>query len=182
MLYSPIPDPSESAVERAKDLGSVEAILAPSHFHHLGIPDWLSHFPEAHLYAPDVSIPRLQRQRGLEFLPMSNILECLPDSVRIVEAEGVKAGEAWLITQDQQPALAVCDAFACAAKPDGDPTNPPKQRGAFKTMCVGDLAAYQAWATRTLRELKPQRLLPAHGGSSQADRLWQDLTRLVEEL
>ncbi len=182
MLYSPIPDPGESAVERVKDLGGVEAILAPSHFHHLGIPDWLSQFPEAHLYTPDVSIPRLQKQRGLEFLPIPNILECLPDSVRIVEAEGVKAGEAWLATQDQHPALVVCDAFACAAKPDRDLTNPPKQRGAFKMMCVGDLSVYQAWATRTLRELKPQRLLPAHGGSSQADTLWQDLTRLVEEL
>lgn len=70
----------------------------------------------------------------------------------------------------------------CAAAPDDPPGNAPKARGAFAAMCLGDRAAYKAWALARIAADRPARLLPAHGGAVAGPGLREGLREIVEML
>jgi len=180
MLYSPVPDPTEEALDAARKLGGVGAIIAPSPFHHLGVASWHTAFPDATVHAPEGAITRLEKRLGQ--VPSAD-LPTLPNGMAFLAPVGLKAPELWLSSQGSNGTLwAVCDAFAGPPGADDAPAEAPKARGAFATMCLGDPPAYKAWASNQIEVDSPTILLPAHGNRVEAAALPQYLSRIVEDL
>ncbi|GFE65729.1 hypothetical protein KIN_28030 [Litoreibacter roseus] len=179
-LYSPVPKPDDTALEAARDLGGVTTILAPSHFHHLGIADWRAAFPDATVCAPAAAIPRLENRLG------HSVFDTMPDLDRglsLMSPPGLRAAEVWLRAEGPDGvAWAVCDAFAGPAGSEDSPADSPKARGAFATMCLGDKTAYKNWAMTRIDADRPVLLLPAHGNAVSGPALADGLAAIVEAL
>ncbi|MFO6464214.1 hypothetical protein ACK8OR_07475 [Jannaschia sp. KMU-145] len=180
LVYSPI-DADPDAIAACADGREVRAFLAPSHFHHLGLQAWSDAFPDAAIHAPAAAIPRLEARTGLAIAPLAD-LPALAPGLSVLEAPGVKAGEAWLRAEGDGVTWAVCDAFATPAAPDDPPAQTTRPRGAFATMCVGDPAVYKAWALARIAADQPTQLLPAHGGAVAGPDVAARLAELVEAL
>ena len=45
--------------------GAVRALIASNAFHHLGVPEWKSRFPDAAIFAPAQAIARVEKQSKL---------------------------------------------------------------------------------------------------------------------
>lgn len=94
--------------------------------------------------------------------------------------DGLKQDELWIaVSGPTSRLLMVCDAFAADAKPDDTPLLPPKLRGAFATMLIGDRETYKMSATRILETVRPDVLLPCHGGMVCEPDLTAQLVSLV---
>jgi len=93
--------------------GKVSIILAPNHYHHLGLPRWRSAWPEAIVVASSTAIPRLQKQGHQNLQPLSAVSSKLGSAVQLVEIQGTKTGETFLIYQASPNEFhwIICDAL-----------------------------------------------------------------------
>jgi hypothetical protein len=90
LVHSPV----RQEIDAILAVGTPRLILAPNHFHHLGIPPLVAHAPAAQVFATDVTLPRLRRQQpGLTFHPLSDLEPQLPPGVRVRWLDGAKQGE-----------------------------------------------------------------------------------------
>ena len=176
LVYSPVPDPGEQCLLDLTALGDVSCILAPSHFHNLGIKLFLSRWPKTRLLAPTPARTRLKRVTGHEFSDIASIRDLLPPGIKLRQTEGLKGAEIWIHIHSALGNLrapAVCDSFFHMHNP---------KRGFFRIMMflVGGMpglrvsrmfkkvagmnrSTYGAWTRRELAELRPTMLIPTHG-------------------
>lgn len=186
-LYSPVAGLTPAFRESLDAVGRVSAILAPSHFHHLGIAEHAEAFSVSLVVAPDVAIRRLVRQTGMSFSPLATIEVQLLTGFAFHVTQGARAGEAWLrFPHADGIGWAVCDAFGAKAAPDEPRVSEPLIRGSFAMMCLPKGAErrqdYVAWAQARIKADRPTRLLPCHGAMVASPDLPAALDRLLETL
>ena len=167
-VYSPITELRKAAN------APVSAMLAPNHFHNLGIKPVLAAFPDAAVYASAVARPRVAKLTGVELLPLDELRARLPEGVTLLEPPGTRAGEVIMeVLTDDGPVWCAADAFFNIAHPLLSKAGfamrlfgngPHLKIGAtFRYIAVRDRKAYFAWLRETLDARKPTVLVPGHG-------------------
>ena len=124
LVYSPLPVASPMCWEQLSMFGQVSCIIAPSHFHNLGVKPLLERFPNAKLFAAPAAAKRLKKVTGLTFFDCAQLEGLLPNGLAIKQPEGLKTGDLWLTiknTGDRGPMLVVCDSFFNMTRPKKAP-------------------------------------------------------------
>lgn len=162
------------AMEELRALGEVRWLLAPNHFHHLGLSAYREAFPEARVVASATATRRL-RAKGYDVTPLADVDLGLPAGASVLVAEGTKNGEVVVSWPTPGGRLwIVCDAFF----------NVPSLRGAtgvllralgvgpglaigrtFHWVGIDDRRVYRAWLERALEQEAPDALSFSHGES-----------------
>lgn len=191
MIYSPIPLKKDESFRKLEELGQVSFVLAPNHFHNLGIKPFKKRYPGLRFVASDAAIPRLQKVTNENFGQLTNIIPLLPSGVAVIEPEALKAGELWMTVQSQDKGsiLIVCDAFF----------NMPSVKksvfggilwltgGApglrisrvFRIFGMQNRAAYRKWVEHLLGAFPPDVLIPSHGAICVRKNLAEELLALI---
>lgn len=95
LVVSPPARAPLSAFEEIASLGRVRALVAPNAFHHLGLPAWSMHFPDAAIFAPAQSIARLSQKSEIAGIrPLSELGPSTGDHVLLTDMPHYKTGEA----------------------------------------------------------------------------------------
>lgn len=186
LLISPTRGLGDAAHEELAALGAPSVLLAPNHFHHLGLGEHRERYPEARVVASAVAAPRVQKKTGLEVATLDEVRQQLPDGAAIVESAGTRSGETWLSVHTARGiAWVVSDAFfnlpslpqntfGLALRATG--TGPGLRIGrTYTTLAIDDKRAYRRWLGEVLDRRPPTLLVPGHGdvleGPDLADRL-----------
>jgi hypothetical protein len=206
LVVSPVKDLGEDAHRGLAQVGSPRLLLAPNHFHHLGLPEWTERYPEAvpialpewtERYpeavpiASEQALPRLRRQHPrVTFRPLAEGERLLPAGVSFLVPEGTKTGEVWLrIASPQGVAWVVSDAFFNVLRPvTGFPgvvlratgTVPGLRIGAtFTLLALGDRRRFAAWTLDRLAADRPVALAVGHGEPVLSEHLSDRLAELL---
>lgn len=189
-VVSPIRDLDRDAHAALAALGPVRFLVAPNHFHHLGLAAWRERHAEARVVCSPGARPRLYRKAHLEPDPLEALSVALPPAVHVLVPPGLKNGELWLRLRTPDWCVwVVSDAFFnIPVRPRGAlglfcrlTGTAPGLRigGTFLTLAVGDRQAYRAWLQRRLDEDRPLALVPGHGDILIADDLATRLAALA---
>jgi hypothetical protein len=167
----------ETTFERVAAL-EPRVILAPNHYHHLGLSPYRERFPSAVVTADAAAIRRLEQRGHQSVRPLSEL--ALPSGVRAFVPPGTKSGETWLVVDDAEgPTLLVCDAFFHQLEPvrglEGALLRwlkiaPGLAIGVtFTQLVLGDKAGYRRAVLEFIEHEQPRRVLFSHGVPLETD-------------
>lgn len=182
--------PIRGTARSLEELGEAAAVLAPNHFHYLGVEELTSRHEAALVGASAVAAPRLEKKMGRPLAPLDAIRERLPRAVTLLEPPGLKTGEVWLRAETARGvAWAVGDAFFNVNDPVSGGTGlvlkltatvPGLRVGrTFRWLGIGDRPAYRAWLRRQIEDDRPRVLIPAHGDVVEGDDLAERLAAIA---
>lgn len=191
LIVSPVRRAMPDTAEALRQLGEPRWLLAPNHFHNLGIASHLECFPDARVVASARASTRLAKKVDVPIAPMSELLQALPDHVRVLEPQGTRNGEVWLRVQTPRGvAWVVSDAFFNFARTlpgwigwmMGAFGNSPGLRigGTFKWIALQDRQRYGSWLRQQLATDPPDILIPGHGAIVEDPDLAQRLRQLAD--
>lgn len=179
-LFSPVRGLGDKAVASLQELGDVEILLAPNHWHNMGLHEYAKAFPAASLCASPGASVRLAHITQLHFEGLSQLQRLLPGNVRIVVPAGLKTGEIWLSIADVQcHAWVVVDAFCGPAGKIRDTGNGPGILGTFPKYGLADRMVYLDWLERHIEADMPTVMVPCHGAVLRDLQLPSEIRRLV---
>jgi hypothetical protein len=188
LVYSPTAGLTDEDRAGLVALGEPRLFVAPNHYHHLGLPEWLARHPGVRCVASPAARPRLEKkQPGIAFADPESIE--LPPGVRLVAAP-TRSGELWLFVETARGrALVVGDAFMNVNLPPRGFTGAmlrlikaapgPAIPTTFTRMAVGDQAPYRAFTRQLLEAERPTLLVPCHGDPLSGPELPEQLTALM---
>lgn len=169
-VVSPIVKTPEADHDWLREAGGVSMLLAPNHFHNLG----LRSFVKRHDAVAVAVSPRVTKVTGVETSAIEALRERLPQHVRLMAVPGTKTGEVWLsVATERGPAWVVGDAFVhfprtpmsrfgalawCLGLSPGLKASPT-----FKWIALADRPGFVGWAREQLSSDAPGVLVPAHG-------------------
>ncbi len=191
VVYNPTKNLPASAHEAILGVGRPSVLLAPNHYHNLGLPEFAERYPGVRCVCSETARPRLVRQTGLTFEGLPTLATQLPDAAAILAPPGTRNGEVFLTVEgDAGPVWIVCDAFFNVPKhPTGSigfftqlfgVTAGLRIGQPFKWIGLRDRAAYAQWILARLHETPPAVLIPSHGVPMQGPDLGARLIALVE--
>lgn len=174
LLYSPTRSLGEEAHGWLAALGTPQFLLAPNHFHHLGIGEHRERYPSSVICASERARPRVERMTGQRVHSLDGLRQVLPPHVTVLEPEGTRAGEVWLRVETRDGvAWVVSDAFFNMAQtPAGlsglfcraTGTTPGLRVGStFLWLALSDRRRYRRWLLDQLAADRPRMLVPGHG-------------------
>lgn len=179
-LFSPVKGLGNEAIASLQELGKVEILLAPNHWHNMGLREYAEAFPGAALCTSPRASVRLSSITQLRFESLSPLEKLLPQNMQILVPEGLKTGEVWLsITDAQRCAWAVVDAFCGPGANKREPDNGPAILGTFPKFGLSDRTIYLDWLERQIEADAPTTMVPCHGAVLQDGQLPDKLRRLV---
>lgn len=153
----------------AEHYGAPAVILAPNHYHHLGLAEARAAAPQAIACASTTALPRLGKQGHGGLVACADVHV---DGVELLPAPGTKNGETWAFFPERR-LLLVCDAFFHVTQPVTGFTgfalralrtvSGLKLGRTFVWLALADLATYRAWAEATLARLRPTAVGFSHG-------------------
>lgn len=183
-LYSPVQGIGQKALQSLAEIGEVAFLLAPNHYHHKGLKEYVKSFPNALLCAPDYAAPRLQKVTGLSFSSLETLEALFPAGIAIVTPDGLKTGEIWLrIENADKTAWLLVDAFCGPKIGKGNAeAEIPETLKTFPVYGTGDRASYRSWVSKQIGNDRPEILIPCHGAVVRAKDLPAKLERLVDEI
>jgi hypothetical protein len=180
-LFSPVAGLGASARRSLDALGRVAYLLAPNHYHHLGLREYVAAFPGAAVCAAPLAAERLRGVTGLAFGDLSAVAARLPGTMTILQPAGLKTGEVWIHSRAAGcSAWLVVDAISGPAK--AQRCDQPECLKTFPIYGVRDRTAYRAWFTRQLTLDSPTLVVPCHGAVVSAPDLPARLMRLQREV
>lgn len=191
LVYSPIPLKKDDSFQKLEQLGQVSYVLAPNHFHNLGIKPFKTRYPALQCVASEAAIPRLQKVTNERFASFTQINALLPSGVSVIEPEGLKGGELWMTvrSQDKGPILVVCDAYfnmpyvkksifgGILWLTGGAPGL--RVSRVFRIIGMQKREAYRQWASRLFATFPPNILIPSHGAICRRNNLAAELLALI---
>jgi len=191
-LVSPVRGTVKATEAWLREQGGVRYLLAPNHFHHMGIPPALDLFPDAHVVASRTAGPRLARQLDRSIEDLDGLAGALPKKVTLLEPPGIKAGEVWVRAEtDIGVAWAVCDAFFNVTRPIKGMfgigvrvmgiANGLAIGRTFKLLALADKKAYRSWVLDSIETDPPSVLVPAHGSVLEDAALGEKMRALTEK-
>jgi len=193
LLHSPttIDDAHDAQLDA---LGAPSLLFAPTAVHHLSLERYRQRYPNAVAVAGRHALAGLVARKHEGVQDIEQHTDKLPDGMRVHCAEGTRWGETWLSLRDDDGSatLVVCDAFFHVGRPTtGAMGFALRTLGIREALCVGrtfkwaavkDRAAYCAWATRVLREVRPTTLLVSHCEPVRDTALTDTLVSLVDAM
>jgi hypothetical protein len=191
-VWSPIKGLGRAAHEELAGLGRPDLLVAPNHFHNLGLREYAAAYPQATVVASAAAAPRVKSKCGREVREEARLRQALPLHVSLLIPPGTKCGEMWLSVRGaKQRAWIVGDGFHNIARTPFSPIGlllkalavSPGLRigGAFRWL-IRDRAAYQEWLVNKLHSERPTMLIPCHGQAISDPALPERLQRLAETL
>ncbi len=187
---NPAPEIAEAEWKEISRFGPVEFLLAPNHFHHLGIPAWKQRHPRARIVAAAGACERLEQKLGVEVEPLYSLQANLPPDCDLWVPAGLNSGEVWLCRRGRETLWVVGDAFFNLSRTPRSwaglllrlsGTTPGLRIGqTFRRACIEDRRSYRGWVLRQLDEAPPTRLIPAHGAVLESESLPERLRSLIE--
>lgn len=186
VVYAPTRGLSDALHEKISALGRPRLLVAPNHFHHLGIPEWHVRYPDAAVVASALALPRLKRRQAS--VPWQSVDQVdWPTTLRHVEPTGTSNGELWL--RPDAATWIVGDAFMNIAPPFAGAKGMalrlagvgPGLRIArtWRPLHLKDRRTYRDWLANELREAPPRRLVPIHGDVLDEDDVPARLSALA---
>ncbi len=185
--------PTRGLEDEVAALGTPSYLVAPNHFHHLGIENYLTRWPSAKPLTSAGALPRLTKKyESLTFESLDLLRERLPSGTQLLEPEGLKNGEILLRAQTSAGiAWAVSDAFFNMAEhPSGMMGLVIRATGTskglrigrtFTTLAIQSKPTYAAWLRAQLGADQPTILLPGHGEVIRDQSLPTRLDTLIRE-
>lgn len=192
LVVSPYKDMPVDLQDGLTRLGEVRWILAPNHFHNLGIDACVARFAHARVVASAIARRRLPAHVAAPILPLEAMVAELPDHVSLLEPPGTRNGEVIVRVVTGAGVLwIVADAFFhLPVAPTGAPglfvravdLGPGLRVGCtFKWIALADRALYGRWIRQALAADRPTVLVPGHGdvlrGADLTDRLRAQVDR-----
>ena len=173
-IISPMRESTDHSLEQLEAIGPPEVLVAPNHFHNMGLNKYGDRFEGCRLVASQTATKRLSKKTRLEVEPLELLRERLPPHVTLLQAAGTRNGEVLVSVKTEKGALwVVADAFF------NYPTLPKGAMGlglrifglgpelrvgkTFKHIGLADKKAYAQWLSDALDADTPQILIPAHG-------------------
>jgi glyoxylase-like metal-dependent hydrolase (beta-lactamase superfamily II) len=187
LVVSPGAPLSEPLLAELAKRGTPRFLLAPNHFHTLGIAPWKARFPDARVVAHPRAHARLRKKLPeIAIEDLAPLEAALPEGMRVFGPPMAKQGETWVSVKTKEGASwFVTDAILNEVRLPRGPmglfmrllgfraelmTNP-----FFKRMFLEDKAAYKAWVRAELDRDPPALFVPSHGaplrGLDVPDRL-----------
>lgn len=181
---------AETAEADLGELGTVEYLLAPNHFHHLGIAAWRQAFGPLPVLAPPAAWARLEGRGIASLREPGEIESLLPAGAKFLVPPGTRTGETWMrVEVGGRVAWIVGDAFFHLPRTPRTAaglflrlsgTTPGLRIGAtFRWGHLRDRTAYREWVSRQLDADDPAVLVPAHGDVLSDAGLAQRLRELL---
>jgi len=191
VVVSPLAKAPPESDETLRQLGEPRFLLAPNHFHNLGLKPYRARFPDAAVVASEVAAKRLGRVAKVDVGPLAALVDALPDHATLLQPPGTRNGEVWLRVETAAGvAWVVTDAFF---RFDPLPTGPNGWIlrtfgvraglgiiGTFKFVGLADRPAYGAWLREQLATDPPSVLISAHGHLAGGPELPGQLSALVK--
>ena len=177
-LYSPV-EKTSMAVATNHD---VRFLFAPNHYHNKGIAEHVAAFQSAKLVSSDAARPRLEKLTGHRFGDLSKLRKSLPDAASLVEPEGLKTGEVWMVVRAGiELVWVVTDAF-CGLQEKSDERAHAGFLKTFPTYGLQDKHRFSSWVRQRLTEEVPTMIIPCHGEIVQGAALDKEIRALLETL
>lgn len=192
LVYSPTRLLPAAAHEAVLQVGRPSVLLAPNHYHYLGLSEFRERYPEATCICSDQARPRLARKSPqVTFGSLAEVAERLPEGAAFLEPPGTRNGEVWLTVDGADgPIWLICDAFFNVPRhPRGfiglfcrlTGTTPGLRIGlTWKLLALRDRHRYADWLLARLHETPPTALIPCHGNPAGGTDLAARLISLVE--
>ncbi len=180
-LYSPVLGLYGTARDSLTALGDVSVLLAPNHYHHKGLAEYAQAFPDASLICSERARPRLEKQTGLSFGGLSVLTPRLPEDCDLIEPEGLKTGEVWIVrTHPGEHVWVLCDAFKGPSGKPGTVSDQVELMGTFPTYGIRDKKTYSAWVKARLETKTPTMVVPCHGSLVASPTLASQIVTLLD--
>jgi hypothetical protein len=177
VLVSPPCRVDAGVLDDVASYGAVRALVASNAFHYMGISEWKARFPEAAIFAPAQSIPRIEKQAKIAGVrPVSEATAITGDKVDLIDMPHYKTGEVmvriktaggvvWYLTDilmnlpELPPQLLFRLMFKWTDSGPGLKVN--KISPLFMVKNKREL---YRWVAEQIDKDPPTRLIPAHGG------------------
>ena len=189
-VFSPIRGCGPEAHRELRRIGEPELLIAPNHFHNLGLPEYVDGYPGSQIVASTTALPRLQRRLRRPVRDETALRAALPPEVTMLVPPGTKAGELWLSAMTAAGrAWIVGDGFFNIARTPRTPMglllvalgiSSGLRIGSSFRWLLRDRATYRSWLLEQLDRAPPTVLVPCHGEILHDPALPDRLRRLVE--
>jgi hypothetical protein len=181
VVMSPANGVDEAGLDELKEFGQVVALIANNGFHWLGQSTWRKHFPDAKSYAPTAAIPRLTKKSSLAYEPLANAAPHVGEGATLSEPSGL-AGNAFAFVRAKSGTYwYASDLLANLPLPPGfvfktlmSMTDSAPGYKLFRPavwLQVKDKPGLKAWFDKTMAEIPPTTMVPAHGTPVQVPDL-----------
>lgn len=181
-LYNPIRGISDAVSKQLNDLGGVSVILAPNHYHNMGLLEHAKAFPGAAIVCSAAAEPRLRKVTELNFEPIETLKAYLAENHEILEPEGLKTGEVWVQISESETNWIVADAFSSELRSLGVIEETATLLRTFPKYGVKDADDYKHWVLDLMESSSPTRLLSCHGSPVVTPGLKEQLSALLNSL
>lgn len=183
VVLSPAMGMPEAAFDDLLLFGNVSAIVATNGFHHLGVAQWRTRFPDARVFAPAKAAARIKKKNPAagEFESLEGLNSRLSPNIGILDFDGTKCGEvaAWAKTESGY----VWFASDLLSNFQTLPNNPivrlvfklSKSGSGYRVFnlavkfIIKDRKGVMIRFLDTLRERPPTTVVPAHGATVSGD-------------
>jgi hypothetical protein len=172
-------------------LGRPDLLVAPNHFHNLGLDEYARAYPGTTAVAAAAAVPRVRRKCKGDVRDEARLRPALPLHVSLLIPPATTTGELWLSVRGEQRAWIVGDGFFNIARTPFSPmglilrslgTSPGLRIGRAYRWFIRDRAAYQGWLMGKIAQERPTMLIPCHGDVLVDAALPDRLMKLAETL
>ncbi|MBM7069826.1 hypothetical protein [Actibacterium sp. 188UL27-1] len=179
-LYNPVAGMGDAARRSLAELGTVSALLTPNHYHNKALAEYAELFPEAALLCGPAAQPRLTKITGLTFAGLGDLGAVLPSDIDLVETQGLKTGEVWLVVQGSSGwAWILGDAFCGPKSAPHRVVDAAEMLGTFPNYAVKDRTVYLNWIEAQLEAGAPSMIVPCHGALIRRATPYSDLIEVA---
>jgi len=189
LVVSPTRGLGDDAHAELAALGAPAALLAPNHYHYLGLAEWRERYPDARAFASEIAQARVRAKSGLDVEPLDALRPRLRAECELLEPDGTRAGEVWVTAPAPNGvAWIVADAFFHAAEsPTGFTGWFLRRTKTVPGLCLGwtflklglrDRRAYKRWLDERLENAPPAMMIFAHGEPRATPELADELRQL----
>jgi hypothetical protein len=189
-VYSPIRGLGAEAHAELAAIGRPAALIAPNHYHNLGLGEYATTYPGVQILASTVALPRLADRCRQQVSDVATIQPALPPHTSLLIPPATRNGELWLrLETPADRAWIVGDGFFNLARTPRSAMgllllalgiSPGLRIGSSFRWLIRDRAAYRRWLLDTLARHPPTVLIPCHGEILRDPALPARLKRLAE--
>jgi hypothetical protein len=189
-IYSPVRGLGKAAHLALTKIGQPAILIAPNHYHNLGLSEYAATYPGIATVGSTVAAPRLRRKCTNDLSDETLLRQAFPSNVSLLLPPGTKTGEVWISVESSNARVwIVGDAFFNIAKTPRSAMglllrilgiSPGLRIGTSFRWLLKDRAVYRRWLIEALCSQQPTFLVPSHGDVLVSPRLPRLLERLAE--
>lgn len=190
-VYSPIRGLGPAAHHELLRIGEPSVLIAPNHYHSLGLREYAAAYPRAEVIAGQAAVPRLTRLCRRAVREPAGQNGTLPAGVSWLPAPATRQGELWLSLAGAGGRTWIAgDGFFNIARTPRSPLGlllrllgicPGLRVGTSFRWLIRDRATYRDWLLDLIAREGPTTLVPCHGDVLADRALPARLRELAEQ-